>query len=104
MFSLEQIVYADKSSWSSEDWLLLHLLLSKAVEKNDVQFLSVFDLSKADRRTRVLLSCIINNQRPALLRVSNLECLRHEKPLEEPIILTKWVKKPAYSSMNVVYM
>ncbi len=115
---LKECYYFDQTNWKSEDYYTLHLFLTKMIENYDttvgsydgnkrIEEIKALDLSRMTEESKVLLYCIIQNEKKQfLLDLPNLSALRVQKPLEKPLYITTRRRKyniPIYRQYGVVY-
>jgi hypothetical protein len=73
-----------------------------------IEEIKALDLSRMTEESKVLLYCIIQNEKKQfLLDLPNLSALRVQKPLEKPLYITTRRRKyniPIYRQYGVVYL
>lgn len=115
---LKECYYFDQTDWRPEDYYTLHLFLTKMVENYDttvgsydgkkrIEEIKALNLSRMTEESKVLLYCIIQNEkRQFLLDLPNLSALRMQKPLEKPLHISTRRRKNnilVYKQYGVVY-
>ena len=74
---LKECYYFDQTNWKSEDYYTLHLFLTKMIENYDttvgsydgnkrIEEIKALDLSRMTEESKVLLYCIIQNEKKQL--------------------------------------
>ena len=115
---LKECYYFDQDDWTDEDFYALHLFMVKMIENYDtatgsydgqkrIEEIKALDLSRMTEESKVLLYCIIMNEKKEfLLDLPNLAALHSVRPLEHPLRITsrKRVNNiPLYRKYGIIY-